>query len=537
MPSKSPACIAMCMPVREMIEPDTVNAVFGLVQSTDARGERLIRHQIDPRGMAIAKARNEATRSALSLPGVTHLLWVDSDMSFRADAAERLVDDDRPIVGGLCFMRYAPYPPVMMREFDPSWGFAKGTLGWLYDYPRDAIVDVDATGAAFLLVRREVFEKIRETHGNGDPEWAEWWTPMPPVESAEDFSFCFRAREAGFGIAVDTGVKIVHHGKVPIDEAFALRNRQITLFEHQPSLFLPFRREELDERERPKAPVATVIIPTYQTPPKMLHAAVLSALRQTVPVEIIVLNGNMGPLEPLPTLDGSRSTVRVVPMPDTTLWGKLNAAVDLATTDWLCWLSADDIFLPNKVEAQLLALKTSGRMCGFHGWHAAVDNGLRLGHGPHFGSWSFEDQRRELSQWCAINGLTTMIHRSVFEAVGRYDESFELAADWELWCRIGARYHWHYLTDPLAVRREWSGNGTAVIHGDRTLNAQLLAENARIRAAYSPPDFRALLAEVRAAGQCSPGLNARVEAALAWPRPAAQDAGSAGISPAVKETR
>jgi SAM-dependent methyltransferase len=170
-------------------------------------------HLLDPRGYTVEDARNMIVAGALTLdPHVTHLLWIDDDMVFERDAAERLLDRDLPIVGGLCHNRRHPYMPILMRKWPP--GVPARGYGYVYDWESEVeaggspIMEVDATGAAFLLVKREVFEKLGPN-------------PFRNTGGGEDVSFCERARAAGYSIKVDTSLDIGHIGEVIVNKAFA----------------------------------------------------------------------------------------------------------------------------------------------------------------------------------------------------------------------------------------------------------------------------------------------------------------------------
>ncbi len=60
-----------------------------------------------------------------------------------------------------------------------------------------------------------------------------------------------------------------------------------------------------------------------------------------------------------------------------------------------------------------------------------------------------------LAEGCWINGLTVMIHRSVFDNLGVFDLDYTIASDWELWNRIATKYLWHAMPGILATRREY----------------------------------------------------------------------------------
>jgi hypothetical protein len=125
----------------------------------------------------VVRARTLLTMQALQVggtlapgaPKVSHLLFIDSDMVFHPDALMRLAAHDKHIVGGLCFTRRSPFNPVIAK-WNTRFSTDKPVLGWCYDYPKDSLFRCDVTGAAFLLVKREVFEAISAKF-----EATSWW--------------------------------------------------------------------------------------------------------------------------------------------------------------------------------------------------------------------------------------------------------------------------------------------------------------------------------------------------------------------------
>ena len=112
----------------------------------------------------VSASRNKLTQKFLDDGRGDWLLWVDSDMQWDADTAIQTllaVADpvERPIVGGLCFGMSTDglYPTIYMGYETEGGQF---TTIRVRDYPRDTVVRVAATGAAFLLIHRSALERI-----------------------------------------------------------------------------------------------------------------------------------------------------------------------------------------------------------------------------------------------------------------------------------------------------------------------------------------------------------------------------------------
>ena len=146
-------------------------------------------------GALVDRARNQLIERMLDHPiDPTHLFFLDADIVPPSDALLRLLAHDLPIVSGLYRKRLPPHEPMAFtyrgRILRPI--PAKG--------PR--LRKVDVVGGGCLLIRREVFEKVRS------PWFTSEWRRDGHL--SEDFSFCEKARKVGYRIAVDTAVRPLH---------------------------------------------------------------------------------------------------------------------------------------------------------------------------------------------------------------------------------------------------------------------------------------------------------------------------------------
>lgn len=172
----------------------------------------------------IPAGRNEITQQFLDHTEADWLLFVDADMGFAADSLERLLKSaspkDRPVVGGLCFAvkRTGTDPTTHAERFQCmptlyTWHELPDRAGFavIEDYERDAMVLVSATGAAFLLIHRQVLVDIREQYGDHWFDRIPHELPKPHgTLFSEDMSFCIRVAGVDVPLYVNTAVKTSH---------------------------------------------------------------------------------------------------------------------------------------------------------------------------------------------------------------------------------------------------------------------------------------------------------------------------------------
>ena len=194
------------------VHPGTVSTAFVLsLRATPGVDEWLEQRS----GPNVARARNLLVERFLATEH-TWLWMVDTDMTWQPDALDRLLDDCKHVVGGLCFGfgEGRPIPTI----FDTITLAGEDVIVRVESYPRDRLVSCAATGAAFLLVHRDVLEAVR---GRGFSAAFPWFqeTERDGYPVGEDVTFCLRAGECGYQVHVDTRVKVGHVKTVTVTES------------------------------------------------------------------------------------------------------------------------------------------------------------------------------------------------------------------------------------------------------------------------------------------------------------------------------
>ena len=194
----------------------------------------------------------------------------------------------------------------------------------------------------------------------------------------------------------------------------------------------------------------SVIIPTYNRV-DLIGRALRSVYAQSVPpCEVIVVDDG--------STDGTGSFVNdrfpdalYVKTDQRGVSAARNAGIMHSRGEWLAFLDSDDQWLPHKLEVQLRQLQghTSMRIC--HTEEIWIRNGRRVNPARKHakkGGWIFH----ACLPLCAMSPSSILIHRSVFERVGLFDEALPACEDYDLWLRITARYPVLFVDEPLILK-------------------------------------------------------------------------------------
>lgn len=123
-----------------------------------------------------------------------------------------------------------------------------------------------------------------------------------------------------------------------------------------------------------------------------------------------------------------------------------NLGIENTKGEWIALLDSDDEWLPGKLERQFEVLKSSGlKVC--HTEEIWIRNGVRVNQmNKHkkTGGWIF----KQCLPLCAMSPSSIVIHRSVFDELGLFDESLPACEDYDLWLRIADQFEVVYVQEP-----------------------------------------------------------------------------------------
>ncbi|WP_338663942.1 hypothetical protein VQH23_02000 [Pararoseomonas sp. SCSIO 73927] len=167
----------------------------------------------------IPRARNALVARFLRSTA-SHLLFIDADIGFGADAVLRLLGHGREVIGGL-------YRSKRLDREEWAAGFAPGPEGTVRNEPATGAVEVATIGTGFLLIRREVLARMADAlpetrhmteegvaHALFDTAIEPGTEASPGRYLSEDYLFCARWRALGGTVWCDPAIRLEHRGSL-----------------------------------------------------------------------------------------------------------------------------------------------------------------------------------------------------------------------------------------------------------------------------------------------------------------------------------
>ncbi len=203
--------------------------------------------------------------------------------------------------------------------------------------------------------------------------------------------------------------------------------------------------------ERTVIPVS-VIIPTYNRA-QLVGDAVTSVLNQRCvkPREIIVVDDGSSDETPQ-RLAQFADVVRYVVQEHRGVSAARNRGITISTGEWVAFLDSDDYWLPEK-------LLHHWRFClASHDMLLSQTDEIWLQRGHRRNPKKYHEKPsgycfERLLVRCLVSPSAAMVHRSIFDRVGLFDERLPACEDYDFWLRVGYRYPLGLVARKLVVKR------------------------------------------------------------------------------------
>ena len=185
----------------------------------------------------ITRARNELAHLFLENPNLTHLMFIDADIHFPQTAVYELLEADKDIVCGIYPKKEIDWTNIgraanagkeNLKDFGGAFVLNMVSQPDVEEYLHEGLMEVRHGGTGFMLIKREVFEKLKEhvptyrtstvkdSEGNFvKPLTHEFFTTSIDETGcllSEDYYFCDLWRKHGGKIYANPFIKLEHVG-------------------------------------------------------------------------------------------------------------------------------------------------------------------------------------------------------------------------------------------------------------------------------------------------------------------------------------
>lgn len=229
-------------------------------------------------------------------------------------------------------------------------------------------------------------------------------------------------------------------------------------------------------------PLISVVIPVYNGA-DFVAAAISSALAQSYrPTEVIVVDD--GSIDATAQIVGAYRDVHYICQANRGPSAARNTGIDAAHGEYIAFLDADDVWMPDKLAKQMALLES----CPDAGLAFANMCLCLQGDDPqasmfekyHYSTSFFGDERLvidaplKLVRTNFIPTSTVLARKRIVAAAGGFDEHFHKAEDWDLWLRIALRAPIAYTPDLLMLKRVHAVNTSRDAEGMNEAALQVL---------------------------------------------------------------
>lgn len=210
-------------------------------------------------------------------------------------------------------------------------------------------------------------------------------------------------------------------------------------------------------------PKVSVIIPNYNYE-KFIAATVESVLAQTYEnIEIIIVDDGSKD-NSLEVLKQFGEKIRIIEQKNQGVSEARNNGVRNSTGDFVAFLDADDIWLPEKLQRQIEKFNSDAEIGLVHCSMTLIDpqdkpiGELKDGQED----WVAEEFLLFERGVVVGAGSTALVKRQIFDEVGGFDLRLSTAADWDFCYQISCKYRFGFISEPLVLYRMHGTN----MHGN-----------------------------------------------------------------------
>lgn len=234
----------------------------------------------------------------------------------------------------------------------------------------------------------------------------------------------------------------------------------------------------------------SVVIPTYNRW-ILLDRALSSVVNQTYPAHQIIVVDDGSDESLSDSLRNSFPGVQFLRQENKGVASARNLGVKISTGEWIALLDSDDEWQPTKLEKQMAFTEKFPELRAIHTGERWIRNGNEVTPPAYLEKSSDLLWERSLRH-CLICPSSVLLHRSVFETVGLFDEEFTVCEDYDFWLRLLLEKEIGLVEEKLVIKHgghadqlstiTWGMDRFRVMALQKILNNPVLSNDRRIKA-------------------------------------------------------
>jgi glycosyltransferase involved in cell wall biosynthesis len=198
-------------------------------------------------------------------------------------------------------------------------------------------------------------------------------------------------------------------------------------------------------------PLVSVIIPTHNRG-WIVKEAIDSVLDQDFSdYELMVVDDGSDD-NTREILGAYGKAITVLQQPNRGVSAARNRGIAEAAGGLIAFLDSDDLWLPGKLKTQVKFFEENADAMINQTQEIWIRNGIRVNPKKRHHKFSGMIFERSLAL-CLVSPSAVMIKKSLFDAVGVFDENLPACEDYDLWLRISCRYPVHLIDFPMIIKR------------------------------------------------------------------------------------
>jgi glycosyltransferase involved in cell wall biosynthesis len=226
-----------------------------------------------------------------------------------------------------------------------------------------------------------------------------------------------------------------------------------------------------------KTPLISVIIPAYNAE-KTIARTIKSVLAQTYSnFELLIIDDGSQDATVEIAKNISDTRLKLFSYPHQGHSAGRNRGLTHAVGEFVSFIDADDMWTPDKLEAQLQALQSHPEAAVAYSWTNFIDQDDRFLRAGSYIKAKGNVYSRLLGTNFIENGSNPLIRRDALTAVGKFDETLITSPDWDMWLRLAARYGFVCVEAPQILYRVSTHSVSSNVRGMEKSCLRILNRN------------------------------------------------------------